>query len=198
MLWMAASGVLFWVLNTLLKQLSHEMEPWLAAFLRYLVGTLIVSGFLLRRGLRGLWPRRPGLQFARGGLHAIGTMFWFAAVPGISLAELTAIAFSLPIWICIGAVLFLGERMTAARWTAVVVGFAGVLLVADPFGPGGVAIAGARAQDDAAVAMDDVEDFGGGATDPLGWGGEGQVGAAFDRPPAGVYRGGGAVDRVGE
>ena len=139
MLWMAASGLLFSVLNTLLKQLSHEMEPWLAAFLRYLVGTLIVATVLLRQGLRRLWPRRPGLQFARGALHTTGTLFWFAAVPGISLAELTAIAFSLPIWICIGAVLFLGERMSAARWTAVLVGFAGVLLVADPFGPGGFA-----------------------------------------------------------
>jgi drug/metabolite transporter (DMT)-like permease len=139
MLWMAASGLVFSVLNALLKQLSHEMEPWLAGFLRYLVGTLIVMAFLLRRGLRQLWPRRPRLQFARGALHAVGTMFWFAAVPGISLAELTAIAFSLPIWICIGAVLFLGERMSAVRWGAVFLGFTGVLLVVDPFGAGGFA-----------------------------------------------------------
>jgi len=139
MLWMAASGLFFTALNSLLKLLSHEMEPWLAAFLRYLVGTLIVMAVLLRHGLRHLWPHRPGLQFARGALHAVGTMFWFAAVPGISLAELTAIAFSLPIWICIGAVLFLGERMSAARWGAVFLGFTGVLLVVDPFGHGGIA-----------------------------------------------------------
>ncbi len=139
MLWMAASGLIFAVLNSLLKLLSHELAPWLVAFLRYLVGTLIVMGFLLRQGPSSLWPRRPGLQFARGALHATGTMLWFAAVPGISLAELTAIAFSLPIWICVGAVLFLGERMSAARWGAVLLGFAGVLLVVDPFGAAGFA-----------------------------------------------------------
>jgi drug/metabolite transporter (DMT)-like permease len=57
----------------------------------------------------------------------------------VTLAELTAIGFSGPLFICLGAVLFLNERMTGARWTAVLVGFGGVLLVVDPFGAGGFA-----------------------------------------------------------
>lgn len=137
MLWMAASGVIIAVLNALLKFLSQEMEPWLVGFLRYSAGTLVLLAATLRHGVRALWPARPGMQFLRGSFHAGGMLLWFAAVPGISLAELTSIAFSLPIWICIGAVLFLGERMTAARWTAVLLGFAGVLLVVDPAGPSG-------------------------------------------------------------
>jgi drug/metabolite transporter (DMT)-like permease len=139
MLWMAASGLIIAVLNALLKRLASELEPWLVGFLRYAMGALVILGPMLRLGVRNLRSTRPGLQFARGAMHASALLLWFAALPGISLSELTAIAFSLPIWICIGAVLFLGERMSAARWGAVLVGFAGVLLVVDPFAPGGFA-----------------------------------------------------------
>jgi drug/metabolite transporter (DMT)-like permease len=58
---------------------------------------------------------------------------WFYALPLVTMAELTAISFSGPLFICLGATLFLKERMTGARWTAVLVGFAGVMLVVRPW-----------------------------------------------------------------
>ena len=137
MLWMVASGLLFTVLNTIMKRLSHELEPWLVGFLRYLLGALVMLAPTLRLGLRSVWPNAPGLQLLRGTFHAGGIMLWFAALPMVSIAELTAISFSGPIFICLGAVIFLNERMTAARWAAVLAGFAGVLLVINPFAAGG-------------------------------------------------------------
>jgi len=139
MLWMAATGFLFIVLNTIMKRLSHELDPWLVGFLRYLMGAAVMLAPALRLGVRALWPRAPGLQFVRGLFHASGMMLWFAALPMVTLAELTAIGFSGPLFICLGAVLFLGERMTGARWAAVAVGFAGVLLVLKPWAGGGFA-----------------------------------------------------------
>lgn len=133
MWWMVATGVIFIVMNALMKKLSHEMEPWLVGFLRYLIGAAVMLAPTLRLGLRALWPKQPGLQVVRGAFHAAGMMLWFAALPMVTLAELTAIGFSGPLYICIGAVLFLGERMTGARWAAVLVGFGGVLLVVHPF-----------------------------------------------------------------
>ncbi|HSG75943.1 MAG TPA: DMT family transporter [Burkholderiales bacterium] len=132
MLWMAASGLLFIVLNTIMKRLSYDLDPWLVGFLRYALGALVMVGTALPGGLAALWPKAPGLQLVRGMFHTGGMMLWFAALPFVTLAELTAIGFSGPIFICIGAVLFLSERMTGARWTAVLVGFAGVLLVVKP------------------------------------------------------------------
>lgn len=132
MLWMVASGLLFILLNTIMKRLSHDLDPWLVGFLRYLLGAFVMIGTALPGGLALLWPKAPGLQLARGLFHTGGMMLWFAALPFVSLAELTAIGFSGPIFICLGAVLFLKERMTGARWAAVLVGFAGVLLVLKP------------------------------------------------------------------
>ena len=137
MLWMVATGLLFTVLNTTMKQLAHDLDPWLVGFLRYLMGALVILPPALRLGLRALWPRAPGLQFVRGLFHAGGMTLWFAALPMVSMAELTAIGFTGPLFICIGAVLFLKERMTGARWAAVIVGFSGVLLVVSPWQGGG-------------------------------------------------------------
>jgi len=133
MLWMAVTGVLFIVLNTTMKWLAHDLDPWLVGFLRYLMGVLVILPPALRLGLRELWPRAPKLQFARGLFHAGGMTLWFAALPFVSMAELTAIGFTGPLFICVGAVLFLKEHMTGARWAAVVVGFTGVLLVVSPW-----------------------------------------------------------------
>ena len=132
MLWMMLAGVLFIVLNTMMKRLAGQLDPWLVGLLRYAIGAAVIAAAALRLGPRTLWPRTPRLQFVRGLFHAGGMILWFAALPTVGLTELTAIAFSGPIFICLGAVLFLGERMTGARWATVLAGFAGVLLVLKP------------------------------------------------------------------
>jgi drug/metabolite transporter (DMT)-like permease len=140
MLWMVATGLQFTVMNAILKKLSQELDPWMVGWLRYGLGALVMLPPALRLGLAALWPNNPKLQFLRGVFHSAGLLLWFFALPLITLTELTAIGFSGPLWICLGAVLFLGERMSAARWAAVLVGFAGVMLVVRPWegGFGGI------------------------------------------------------------
>jgi drug/metabolite transporter (DMT)-like permease len=137
MLWMALTGFIFIVLNAIMKKLSHELDPWLVGFLRYFLGALVMLAPALRLGARAFRSSAPALQFVRGLFHAGGMMLWFAALPFVTLPELTAIGFTGPIFICVGATLFLGERMSAARWAAVLIGFSGVLLVVKPWAPGG-------------------------------------------------------------
>ena len=71
-------------------------------------------------------------QFWRGGVHTLGLILWFTALPKIPLADMTAIGFTGPIFIMIGAAWFLGEPMRKDRWIAAVIGFAGVLVVVLP------------------------------------------------------------------
>lgn len=137
MLWMAATGLLFTVLNAVMKKLAHELDPWLVGFLRYLLGALVMLAPVLRLGAPALWSKAPRLQMLRGLFHAGGMLLWFAALPLVTITELTAIGFSGPLFICLGAVFFLNEHMTRARWAAVLMGFVGVVLVLKPWqGPG--------------------------------------------------------------
>jgi drug/metabolite transporter (DMT)-like permease len=132
MLWMLASGLLFTCLNALLRTLAQQLDPFVAQFLRYAAGALVMLPFILRAGLAAYRPKGMGGQLWRGAVHTSGLLLWFVAVPHVPLAEMTALGFTTPIFIMLGAMLFLGERMVPARWVAAAIGFAGVLVVVAP------------------------------------------------------------------
>jgi drug/metabolite transporter (DMT)-like permease len=70
-----------------------------------------------RAGLAAYRPKRIGGQFLRGAVHTLGLVLWFTALPKIPLADMTAIGFTGPIFIMIGAFLFLGSRCAgSAGW----------------------------------------------------------------------------------
>jgi drug/metabolite transporter (DMT)-like permease len=130
--WMVACGVLFGVLNTAQKFLAHEMHPPQVLCLRYLVGSAVLLPFVARAGWEAYRPHHLSLLTLRGAVHLIGTIIWFSVLPHVTLAENSAIGFTGPIFMMLGAWLFLGERMDAMRWAAVLVAFAGVLIVLAP------------------------------------------------------------------
>ncbi|MFC5496200.1 DMT family transporter [Caenimonas terrae] len=132
LLWAAASGLLFVVLNAVMRGLSLALSPFQTQFLRYVFGLLVMLPFVLRSGVGAYLPHRIAGQFLRGGVHTLGLCVWFLAIPHISLADTTALGFTTPIFIMIGAVLVLGERLRWERWVAALIGFAGVLIVVAP------------------------------------------------------------------
>lgn len=132
MLWSAAAGVVFVVLNALMRRLSLELSAFQTQFLRYLMGLVVLLPLLLRSGWATLWPVSTGGQFLRGAVHTLGLIVWFVAVPHITLADTTAIGFTTPIFIMLGAALFLSEPMRWSRWIAAGLGMAGVLIVVGP------------------------------------------------------------------
>lgn len=100
-------------------------------FFRSAFALLPVLLWLLLRGdfPRALHTRRFGGHLLRS-LAGVGSMFCiFAAYALLPLADATAIGYASPLMIVVLASLFLGERMTALRWGAVCVGFAGVLMM---------------------------------------------------------------------
>jgi drug/metabolite transporter (DMT)-like permease len=65
-------------------------------------------------------------------VHTAGLLIWFAALPYITIADTTAIGFTTPIFIMLGAAWMFHERMRWERWMAAAIGFAGVLIVVAP------------------------------------------------------------------
>ena len=132
LLWTSAAGLLFSMLNALLRLLTLHIDPFQAQFLRYFFGLLVLLPLLWRSGFGKFWPKRMGDQFTRGAAHTLGLCLWFTALPQIPLADMTAIGFTGPIFIMIGAYLFFKEPMRWERWVAVALGFGGVLIVVGP------------------------------------------------------------------
>lgn len=132
MLWMVLGGLCFSLLNTLARALSQQLDVYQTQFLRYLMGLLVMLPLVWRHGVQAYRPVNMAGQFWRGGVHTLGLILWFTALPHISLADMTAIGFTGPIFIMIGAAWFLGEPMRRDRWIAALIGFAGVLVVVLP------------------------------------------------------------------
>lgn len=129
---MCASGLCFSVLNATIRLLTQSVDPFQAQFLRYLLGLVVLLPFMLIYGRAWWWPLNVATHFKRGALHAAGLAFWFTALPHISLAATTAIGFTTPIFVLLGAALFFSEPMRWERWAATLAGFAGVLIVVGP------------------------------------------------------------------
>ncbi|MCC8431204.1 DMT family transporter [Reyranella aquatilis] len=132
-LWVAFSGVLFALLNVFTLIPAQHLNPYVMAFLRYFFGALFLVPFVMRLGLyRSLHTRRLPLHISRGAIHTAGMMLWFVALPLTTLAEITALGFTGPIFVTIGAALFLAEDVRLRRWIAVIVGFIGAMIIIRP------------------------------------------------------------------
>jgi drug/metabolite transporter (DMT)-like permease len=75
---------------------------------------------------------RPTIYLLRNIAHFIGQALWVWGVTVLPLATVFAIEFTTPAWVALFAVLFLKERMTPFRGMAIVLGFAGVLIILRP------------------------------------------------------------------
>lgn len=132
LLWSVAAGLIFTLLNTLIRQLSQHIDPFQAQFLRYAFGLAVLLPLVWRHGAAAYRPKNIAGQFARGALHTVGLGLWFFALPHIPLADTTAIGFTTPMFIMLGAWWVFKEPMRWERWLATGLGFAGVLVVVGP------------------------------------------------------------------
>ena len=140
LLWMVSAGMVFALLNACLRATSLHLNVYQVQFVRYFMGMLVMLPLVLRAGIAAYIPHNVAGQFYRGAVHTVGLMLWFTALPRIGLADMTAIGFTGPIFIMLGAWLFFKEAMHWERWLAAGIGFAGVLVVVAPklTGQGGI------------------------------------------------------------
>jgi drug/metabolite transporter (DMT)-like permease len=133
-LWMVAGGLLFVAVTVLVRLLGSDMPAVQAAFIRYLVGVLLVLPMLWRMRSRrfGIGGGRLGWYALRGLVHGVAVMLWFYAMARIPLAEVTAIGFSTPVFTALGAILLFGEQVRARRMLAIFAGFVGTLVILRP------------------------------------------------------------------
>jgi len=117
----------------MLKRQGYPLPPLIWA--RYSVHLMFMLVLLApRMGLDLLRTKRPGLQILRGTLLVASTAFFFLSLTYLPLAEAAAITFVAPVLVTALSRPMLGERVTPRQWTAVTLGFAGVLIIIRPAG----------------------------------------------------------------
>ncbi|MEL0089246.1 MAG: DMT family transporter [Rhodospirillales bacterium] len=125
----------FFAFNSIFVKLAADtgLHPFQIAFFRNFFALLVILPIVLTTsGYSILIPKRPAMLALRGGLNGASMMAWFYAVPLMAITDLTAIGFTAPIWATLLAAVFLGEKMRLRRWSAIIIGIIGALLVVRP------------------------------------------------------------------
>ena len=121
------------VMDGFAKFLSTDIPVLQITWARYfftVVFTLPIMFFFFRKDL--VWSNKPKLQIIRGLILLTANICFFYAISKISLAKALTLAFVAPLIVTAFSPLFLGEKVGFRRWTAVIIGFIGSLIVIRP------------------------------------------------------------------
>mgnify|MGYP001465499542 FL=1 len=124
--------MLFVGVTVAVRYLGTSMNPVQAAFIRYCFGIVLILPLVSRAGVMSLDRDRLGFHALRGLVHGGGVILWFLAMSRIPISEVTALGFTTPIFVTLGAAVFLSERLKPYRVAAVLIGFIGALLILRP------------------------------------------------------------------
>ena len=133
----AFGACFFFSLNDVtMKMFSGKYPLYELTFFRSIVALTICLAIIipLEGGYSNLRTNRPLLHFIRGSSVVVANVAFFSGIAVLPLAEATAIFFVSPLLITFLAAVFLGEKVGWFRWSALVVGLAGVMLIVKPFG----------------------------------------------------------------
>jgi len=130
--WMTVTGLLFVLVTALVKMVGDGLPAAQSAFLRFVFGLVFVLPALRAMLAVRYTPRLVGMITARGIVHTFGVIGWFFAMTQLPLIEVTAMHYLTPIYVAIGAALFLGERMRARRIAAIGLALLGAMVILRP------------------------------------------------------------------
>ena len=131
--WMIGAMFSFSLMAVSGRELATNLNTFEIMLFRSIIGFLIVLAIgYFAKTLAEIKRDRLGLHLFRNLAHFSGQNLWFLAVAFIPFSQLFALEFSTPVWVALLAPLFLGEVLTKQRVLAVILGFAGVLIVARP------------------------------------------------------------------
>ena len=129
---MVGSALGFLVMAVLAKGLSDQTSVAMLIFWRSLAGVAVTLPFAIFAGSRVWKTPRPGKLFLRSSYGTIGFFTGFYALVHLPLADSQALSFSRTLFITILAVFILKEKVAWRRWSAVAIGFLGILMMTKP------------------------------------------------------------------
>ena len=129
---MTISAALMTGMVVLVRHLAQELHPFQIAFFRNFFGVLILLPLFLRYGIELLRTKDMGFMAARGVFNAAAMLSFFMALTMLPLAEISAIMFTVPLFVVLMVAIFLKERLGPHRVVSLVIGFSGALVILRP------------------------------------------------------------------
>jgi len=129
---MAAAAACYAILHGSVRYASSELHPFEITFFRNLFGFIVLLPWFVMHGLEPLRTRRIGLHLLRASSNVLAMLMFFMALSMTPLAQVQALGFTAPLFTTVLAIFILGERVRLRRWTALIAGFIGALIIVRP------------------------------------------------------------------
>ena len=129
---MLASTFFFGLMAVAIRLASKQLNTFEVAFFRNFFGLAAALPLLYRHGWAFFKTARLPRYLIRCVIGICSMFAGFWAIGHLPLTQAISLSYSSPLFVTIAAALFLGEKVRARRWTAVIVGFIGVLIVVRP------------------------------------------------------------------
>ena len=130
--WMVFTGLMFVAVTAVVKHIGSDVPAAQAAFLRYVLGLVFLLPMIKPILSAHLTRRQKKLFWVRGATHTLAVILWFFAMARIPIAEVTAMNYLSPVYVSVGAALFLGEKLPPRRLAAVIIALIGAMIILRP------------------------------------------------------------------
>lgn len=129
---MILTGLLFVGVIVLVRILDDGVHPIQAAFIRYIFGLILLAPLIKKFSFFALSRKKIKFHLIRGIVHSSAVMLWFFAMTRLSIAEVTALGFLTPIFVFLGALIFLREKFYTKRICAIFISLIGAIIILRP------------------------------------------------------------------
>ena len=126
-------SILFFSFMDILIKVTDEYDVGQIMFFRALFGLIPIFFLIPKNRIKNFYKTKNiKLHFFRSFFVAIAMAAIFIGLRNLQLAEVTALAFSGPLWVVLFSMFFLSEKIRLKRWIAVGLGFIGVIIISKP------------------------------------------------------------------
>lgn len=129
---MIISGFSFVVMHSAAKFLSDQIHIFEITFLRCALVAVVLAPMIFKEGKSSLITKQPKFQIYRIITNSIAMLCFFYGLTLTTLAEVTALNLTVPIFTTLLAFLFLNEKLKKHRLSALFIGFLGAIIVLRP------------------------------------------------------------------
>lgn len=129
---MALASAFFAAMHNGVRLASTELHPFEIAFFRSLFGLIALTPLLIHRSSHIYHTKSFGLHFLRGIFNGASILCWFTALSLLPVAEATSLSLAGPLFVILGAMVILGEKIVPWQWLGIVVIFVGGAIIIRP------------------------------------------------------------------
>ena len=133
-MFMLLGGASIAVMQAVVKLISSDLHPFIVTLYRAGLVFIVFLPVLFLQGRTAFQTSSVWLQVLRGSVGGVGMLCVFTGLSMISLAEVTVLLFTVPIFATLLSIVFLAEKVGIRRWTAILLGFLGIVIIARPQG----------------------------------------------------------------